>query len=524
MNAIRRLLICLVILAIQFSATFSSFAQTKGNKEVVRELRELEDFNKIEVGGAFDVFITQGDQLSVEVETDENIQPKVKTVVKDQTLIISSKGIYNPTKLNVYISLTEIEAIYASGACDIESDGILKAEMLEINTSGASDVKLELEVENLRTDASGASTVILSGQANQHSLEASGASDVKARKLITQSTSANLSGASTAKVYAVDDLIGEVSGSADLDYSGSPGEQEVYRKSSVTTTKNYRSSEDTTRVNIAGVDIEVIEGDSVKVRIGNNEIKVDDGGNVKINKRYKKRKYNGHWAGFDIGLNGYVTPDFNMKFKPEDEYLDLRMEKSVVVNINFFEQNVPISRNHKFGATTGLGLNLPNYRFRRATHLSPDSSALIGYISDGISVRKTKLSAMYLTLPVLFEWQTNGRCKKNSFHVGAGVIVGARLMSWTKVYYNEQNKEFTLNKYNPETGEYEAAFTSISPGYQKVKDRDDWFLRPFKFDATLRIGWGIINLWATYSFNSMFRDGRGPEVYPWSAGITLLNL
>lgn len=523
MNAQKQLLACLLSLTLILSGAFNLTAQEKGNKNVVKEMRDLPAFSKVQAGGAFDIYIELGDAQSVEIETDENILPKIKTEVEDKTLKISSKGINNPTKLNVYLVVTEIESIYGSGASDIESVGILNAEMLETRASGASDVKLEVDVENLRSEASGASTIHLSGTADQHSLQASGASDIKAGKLTTQTTTANLSGASTAKVYAVKDVIGDVSGSSDLDFTASPGDKEIYRKSSVTTTKSHHSWEDTTRVNVAGLNIEVIEGDSVRVRVGNNEIRVYEDGNVKFKKKYK-RKFNGHWAGFDIGFNGYVTPDFNMKFKPEDEYLDLRMEKSVVVNINFFEQNVPISRNQKFGVTTGLGLNLPNYRFRRATHLSSDSSELVGYLADGISVRKTKLSAMYLTLPVLFEWQTNGRCKKNSFHIGGGVIVGARLMSWTKVYYNEQNKEFTLNRYNPETGEYDAEFTSTSPGYPKVKDRDDWFLRPFKFDATLRIGWGIINLWATYSINTMFRDGRGPEVYPWSAGITLLNL
>lgn len=518
------MLFALLSAILLFGSNHYLAAQVKGDKNVVRETRDLPRFTKLDAGGAFNVIISNGDKQLVEVETDENLMEKVNTKVKDGTLELSSKGIYNPTKLSVYLVMEEVEAIYASGACEIESEGALEAGMLEIRASGASDVTLNVISENLRTESSGASTVRLSGKAEFHSIESSGASSVLATDLITQKTSADASGASSVKVFAEQDVVGEVSGSADIDYNESTSKKEIYKEISVSTNKKHSPGDDTTRVNVGGVDIEVIEDDdSVRVRVGSREIRVDEDGNVKFHRKYK-RKYNGHWAGFDIGFNGYVTPDFNMKFKPEDEYLDLRMEKSVVVNINFFEQNIPIARSKKFGATTGLGLNLPNYRFRRATHLSSDSSELIGYIAEGISVRKTKLSAMYLTLPVLFEYQTNSRHKKNSFHIGAGVIVGARLMSWTKVYYNEQNKEFFLNRYDPGTGQYEREFVTTSPGYPKVKEKDDWFLRPFKFDATLRIGWGCINLWATYSFNSMFRDGRGPEVYPWSAGITLLNL
>jgi len=523
METTKRVLIVFISTILLASTTFRAIAQESDKNKVVKETRDLPAFNKIEVGGAFEVFMEMGQDQSVIVETEQKNMEKVRAEVKDNVLEITSRGIMNPRELKVYLVLEDIEGIFVSGACNLESTGLIRADMLELRSSGASDVSLDIEVDNLSSSISGASTVYLSGKAEQHSLGTSGASTLNAANLETQTTVADLSGASSAIVFARQDLVAELSGSADIDYKGSPAKKEVYRQSSVTTTKNYRSHEDTTRVNVAGVDIEVIEGDSVRVRVGGSEVRVDEDGNVKINRKYK-RKYNGHWAGFDIGFNGYVTPDFNMKFKPEVEYLDLRMEKSVIVNINFFEQNIPIAKSKKFGATTGLGLSLPNYRFRRATHLSSDSSELIGYLAEGISVRKTKLSAMYLTLPVLFEYQTNSRHKKNSFHFGAGVVVNARLMSWTKVYYNEQNKDFTLNKYNPETGAYEPQFASTSPGYPKVKEKDDWFLRPFKFDATVRIGWGWINLWATYSFNSMFRDGRGPEVYPWTAGITLLNL
>jgi hypothetical protein len=128
----------------------------------------------------------------------------------------------------------------------------------------------------------------------------------------------------------------------------------------------------------------------------------------------------------------------------------------------------------------------------------------------------------YLTLPVLFEYQTAPAYHKNGFHISLGVIIGARLSSHTKIYYNELNKEFNVTQYNPETGQYEVAFTAISPNDPKEKNYDDWFLQPFKFDASVRIGWNFLNFFATYSLNTMFRQEKGPELYPWSAGISLV--
>jgi hypothetical protein len=58
-------------------------------------------------------------------------------------------------------------------------------------------------------------------------------------------------------------------------------------------------------------------------------------------------------------------------------------------------------------------------------------------------------------------------------------------------------------------------------GRVKPKDQDSFELNPFRYDATVRIGWGIINLYATYSLNKMFENNGGPELYPVAVGITL---
>jgi len=272
-----------------------------------------------------------------------------------------------------------------------------------------------------------------------------------------------------------------------------------------------------------GIRVEVYEGDdSVRVIVGDRELRVDEDGNVRFS-RHKFPKFNGHWAGFEMGFNGYLNTDGNQSFPKEYEYLDLRMTKSVAVNVNFFEQNIALSKNQKWGMVTGLGLEWHNYRFSKDTRLNGDSSNLIGYIDKGISIRKSKLTTLYLNVPVLFEFQTNSRHKKDSFHFGAGMVVGARLSSHTKKYYDERNKQFEITRYNPATDMYETAYTATSPDYSKAKDFDDFYLQPFKFDATVRIGWGFVNLFATYSVNQMFKQDKGPEVYPWTIGITFVN-
>ena len=268
--------------------------------------------------------------------------------------------------------------------------------------------------------------------------------------------------------------------------------------------------------------MEVIDDDSTRITIGNRRLTVNENGNVKWCK-VKLRKFNGHWAGIEIGVNGYLTNNYDMNFSPEDEYMDLRMEKSAQFNFNAYEQNIALSKNKEWGMLTGIGISWNNYRFRNPTSLNPDSAVLIGYIDKGISVRKSKLAIAYLQIPLIFEWQNHTVRKINSFHVAAGVVFGVRLWSWQKKYYDELNKEYTLTQYDPDTKKYEDVATRTSPGTNKVKDYDDYHLQSFKADATLRVGWGYVNLFTTYNLITMFRKDKGPDLHQFAVGITLLG-
>jgi hypothetical protein len=499
--------------------SFLSFGlSSMAQNEVVRQTRNTAPFEKIDIGGAFEVELTIGEPIRVEVETREKYLENIDCEVNDEKLTITSRKVNQSGPLNVYITVPALSLIELHGAADLKSTNTLKTDMLSVLISGAASANLDLDVNTLRTEASGASDLDLTGKAGTHSTTVSGAATVNAKSLVTETTDADVSGAGTAKVNATF-VTGNTSGAGEIITQESQPQAQMKEQTIV----KIDEDGDTTYVHIPGTRVEVTEtDDSVKVRIGNRVIIVDDEGNV-VTRKHKYPKFNGHWAGIDIGLNGYVNSDFNMNFPKEYEYMDLRMEKSIAINLNFFEQNIPFSKNQKWGMLTGLGLTFNDYKFLRPTRLSMDSSALVGFVDQDINIRKSKLSAMYLSLPVLFEFQTAPSYRKNGFHINIGMIVSARLSSHTKKYYDELNKEFNVTLYNPETGQYDVVYTALSPNDPKEHHYGDWFLQPFKFEATARIGWNFLNFWANYSINSMFREGKGPELYPWSAGITLVS-
>lgn len=190
------------------------------------EVRDARDFHGISVSSAFDVYITQGNTEAVAVSASENkYRERITVEVKAGILHIGydNKGMNwgsGNKKLKAYISFKQIDRLRVSGACDVFVTGTLKAENLDIEQSGASDLKGKLDVNKLTVDLSGASDMQLSGVARQLSVEASGASGFKGYDLVTDICDARASGASDIKVTVNKELSANASGASDVRYRG----------------------------------------------------------------------------------------------------------------------------------------------------------------------------------------------------------------------------------------------------------------------------------------------------------------
>jgi hypothetical protein len=46
---------------------------------------------------------------------------------------------------------------------------------------------------------------------------------------------------------------------------------------------------------------------------------------------------------------------------------------------------------------------------------------------------------------------------------------------------------------------------------------------PYRLAARVQLGYGGLNLFAEYGLTQFFKDGRGPELVPVTAGITLVG-
>jgi len=195
----------------------------EGNGKVVVQERSVSSFTVIDVGGAFEIELTQGDQTALTIEADENLLNLIITEVSGNTLEIYTKeDIRKFEKLKVYITFVELEELDLSGACEVYGNGTLQLDKLSCDVSGAMEMDLSLNASELTIDASGASEINLAGFAETVSIELSGAGELSAFELETDYFSLEISGAGDADIFVNKELDVEASGAASVRYKGSP--------------------------------------------------------------------------------------------------------------------------------------------------------------------------------------------------------------------------------------------------------------------------------------------------------------
>ncbi len=480
--------------------------------QTITETRETGPFDGIEAGSMIRVVLTQGDYYSVKVEAPEEHLPDIETRVErsgpyDILKINYTRHARNLKDVEVRVTAPAFLVIHAVGASSVVSSNTLSDPVMELVVSGAATMRLDLDADQLTTTVSGASGAELSGEAALHILTVSGVSRARTYELITRQTRVRSSGTSSVRLTATDLLDAEASGTSSIVVRGNP-EVGYY---SASTTASIRGVEPVTDARTRereerrveadpGMQVKEAE-DTLVVRMGSHEVTITEGRRVNV-RRVPKTTWRNEWTGLYLGINGYMTTDNGLELPNEYSFMDLEYNRSISVNLNLWQQNLPIVRgaNSALGLVTGLGFGWNNYRFRNNIRLVHEEDQLSYYTDTVHNFRKNKLTVSHLNVPFMLEFQARQRYDaSNRFHMAAGLNVGIRLRSHTKQVYRTDGSR------------------------QKDKDFKDFHLVPFRYEAIARIGWGRVNLFATYALNELFREDKGPELVPFNVGIRLLN-
>jgi hypothetical protein len=207
------------------------------------ETRKLLPFNKLDIGGPFEVFIEKGNEESVKIVAEGVALEKIVTEVTGNTLeIYLKRGDYRNIKTKLYVVYKNVEAIEKSGsgnlACnsdlaannfnlDLSGSGNvngkkIKGQHITIRKSGSGNIKIDaLETDDADLSLSGSGDVeIGDGYAKTQSVHISGSGNMRAHGLKSNECIASISGSGNIEVSVSQSLAGSISGSGNIVYDG----------------------------------------------------------------------------------------------------------------------------------------------------------------------------------------------------------------------------------------------------------------------------------------------------------------
>ena len=214
-------LLSLLFLSCNFDVNFGS---VNGNGNVMTVERNIsEDFTKISTSRGLDVYITQGDEVRLTVEADENLHELIQADVEGNTLkITATKNIGRAQSKKVRLTFKNIETIKSTSGSDLYSTNTLHAESLILKATSGSDMDLSLETESLICKSTSGSHLELRGKTNTLEAEATSGSEIDAQDLQAISSRVSATSGGAIAVNSNKELIAKASSGGDITYYGNP--------------------------------------------------------------------------------------------------------------------------------------------------------------------------------------------------------------------------------------------------------------------------------------------------------------
>lgn len=457
---------------------------------IAQQTRNVADFNVIKAGDTFNIIVSQSDTNYVHVDADEKSQLLIKTEVKDSTLsIIGTANITSDNPVLINVGVKSLSKLNITGSANVKSGNKLTCGKLTIESNGAGMVHLDVKANEVITKISGIGNVTLIGTSQMIDATLSGPGNLIATNMEVDKAIVKVSGAGDAKVNVKQNLDVDISGSGSVIYKGKPSDRNI----NITGIGSVRESK--------SGDGEETARDTTKLKLGKKKYVIigDDSDDEFDENRFSKKdslkNYNEefkHWTGIEIGVNGLLNYKNSLDVPEEAAFLELNYAKSIHFGLNLIEKDFHIYKNY-INLVTGFGFDFKHYALKNNVTLNSDAEYLEAS-DDLVNYNKNTLNISYIKAPLMLEFNT-GKNSRHNFHIAAGAQFEYRIHSVLKQKYDLNDK------------------------HNKVKQRDDFNLEPFLYTATARIGYNNITLFANYGLNRLFKKDKGPQVYPFTAGV-----
>jgi phage shock protein PspC (stress-responsive transcriptional regulator) len=190
----------------------------------------LRHFNSVDLEGAFDVTIEQGDDFAVEVDHTARTRDQYRIYVSGETLVVDfehdsrsfwKRRNWQDEVIKIRITMPELREVEAGGGGKVRFRGFTEDDML-VKLTGAVMANAGIDARNLTVKLTGASSLDIAGTGRWLEAEMNGASTLSAYGYEVTDAEIEAHGASSAKVYVTDKLEISKGGASSVSHRGDP--------------------------------------------------------------------------------------------------------------------------------------------------------------------------------------------------------------------------------------------------------------------------------------------------------------
>ena len=218
-----------VFVAVLFISTSSNaqFFQKKikGNGDIETITRSVSDYNKIGIGGDFDVELVKGTEGTITIKADENLLEFIETDVENGNLTIKVKKGYQikPKKqITIKVPFIDIESVSLAGSGSIFTNNSIDSNDLKLSLAGSGNMDLIVSSKGLDTNIAGSGNVKLSGNTNEFTCSIAGSGNLNGYNLNVSIANAKIAGSGNIKINVTNEIHSSIAGSGNVIYTGNP--------------------------------------------------------------------------------------------------------------------------------------------------------------------------------------------------------------------------------------------------------------------------------------------------------------
>lgn len=189
---------------------------------VITESYNLPPFHGITNAIGADITLRQGNNREFEITAAESILDQITLSIVDGELIIDNLYCINNANIDIFVTITDIEAVHNIGSGDIFGDNVWEVDDLELGITGSGKIDAEFVADFVTIEVAGSGTLHLFGEVDFSEITIAGSGDVNAFGLQAQHQDIVISGSGNCEVVALDHLEVVISGSGNVFYKGNP--------------------------------------------------------------------------------------------------------------------------------------------------------------------------------------------------------------------------------------------------------------------------------------------------------------